>query len=54
MKKFTIAFKKSINARKLFVWERFAKTIEDATVSAQRALDIEYYNTAVLISIVEA
>jgi hypothetical protein len=54
MKKYTITFKKSNGARKLFVWERFAKTIEDATTSARQALDVEYYGAARIVSIAEA
>lgn len=54
MKKFAITFKKTAAARKVFVWERFAATIEDATASVLRALDAEYPGTAVLVSIVEA
>ena len=54
MKKYTINFKKNSTSRKIYTWERFANSVEEAKASAIKALDSEYYGEAVLMNVTEA
>ena len=53
MKKFTIKFKKTKNAKAVMTWERFATSAAEAKTSAEKALDEEYFGKAVLLSVEE-
>lgn len=53
MTKYMITFKKSKNSKFLCGWERFANSIEEATIGAREALNKEYSGKAVLVSVEE-
>ena len=53
MKAYDIWFRKSVVARKVYVWTRHADDEQAARESAQRALDEEYYGEPELLDLVE-